>query len=781
MNKYNFLKLCLIFVNCFVLITTCQKVDKVDTNQLGDKEVTLKSFGPCPIARGAELRIIGTRLDKVESVTIPGSGDITSITRISKTEIRMTIPQNAEPGLIALNVGKKVITSITELSFSEPISIEKITPLTAKAGAKIKIEGEYLNLIKEIFFMDGISVRKDDFVSQSRKAIEVILPIKAQTGKVIVSNGADILTEEEIKTEKEPGIPIWVYSEEELVVTLPTLTSFSPSPIRAGSVLTITGKDFDLVEKISFGGDRLAGSFTANGEKTSITVTVPQNAQDGAVVLTAFSGVKVPSATNLVMVIPTISAVSPNPVKNGTVLTVTGTNLDLVDKVFFGGDKQGSIVEGRTATEIKVNVPIDAKDGVTFTTLAAKEVTVNLTMVKPTVTAYNPSPVPGGSAVKIQGADLDLVVSVTFVDDLVVPVEPTAANELTVTVPMTAVSGAVVLTLTNGEKVNAPNMQIDTPLFAIIPKLPDSEEEIHAGELLAVEILNGDKLTDVQINGVSVQFILADPKLYILIPDNADGKTELKLISSNGTAIYTISVIGNSIVETVIWTGPWTLDWGDGPGIPKSLFQDVPAGSILKVYIQVTNPEGAELAINDATWTKIVTGHPDAKPSDAGTIAVAAGIKEVEIVLTEFVLNWMLTTSASWDAVTAIRPVGSGAIISKISIITTRVSEEILFEGNRVLDWSEYRLSSSQFESAKSASVLKFYFSSLGGEPMVKMYDGDWGLLVFDHPEHDGELFRPKSNVLEIPLSGGNLDKLKASGMIYLGEGVTISKITLKL
>ena len=790
MNKYNFLRLSLIFVSCFVLITTCQKEDKVDTNQLGDKEITLKSFGPCPIARGAELRIIGTNLDKVESVTIPGSGDISSITRISKTEIRMTIPQNAEPGLIALNAGGKVITSITRLTFSEPMSIEKMTPLTAKAGAKIKIEGDYLNLIKEIFFMDGVSVRKDDFVSQSREAIEVILPIKAQTGKVIVSNGADILTEEEIAAGKEPGIPIWVYSDEELVVVLPSITSFSPSPIRAGAELTIAGKDFDLVEKVSFGGDRVAESFTVNGEKTSITVTVPANAQDGTIVLTAFSGVKVLSATDLIMVVPTISAVSPNPVKNGTVLTVTGTNLDLVDKVIFGGNKQGTIEEGRTATEIKVKVPMDAIDGkVRFTTLAAKEVeSADLTMVKPTVTAYTPSPVPGGSVVKIQGTDLDLVVSVTFPDNLVVPVKNDNANELSVTVPMTAVSGVVVLTLTNGEKVNV-DMQISTPLFAIIPELPGPDKEIKAGSVLVVEIINEDKLTAVHVKGAPVQYILIGKTLYIQIPNNAKGDTQFKLVSSNGEAVYILPVIPMGKVENVIWQGLHEIGWGGGAlSLPAAQFAGVPEGAIMTLHFQQKPDTWSQIQILDGGWGTLSfpeVGGGTWVPTDIGGWN-NLDYNSQEFVLSQEILDQILSkqaTEGDWLGAGIIMQ-GSDLIFTKAVLSWENQLETVLWQGSAgPIGWDATGLIPIDLSLLAPGKILGVDFVC-GENAELEVLSGSWWMNMPSWEALNGgdryiKKCDPSETNIEFKITQADIDNIRTQGssLLFVGGNVTIKRV----
>ena len=798
MKIYKFAALfkCLMIISCLAFIAACEKENTEDTNQLAGQAVTLQAFGPCPIQRGAELRIIGANLDKVISVVLPGCGEITdpSLKRVSNTEIRIeSVPQNAEPGFIILRTSDKDIPSVTELTFDEPILINGITPLTIKAGGVIKIEGDYLNLIKEVIFLDDVHVLQADFVSQSREAIEIVVPITAQTGKVIVSNGADLLTEEQIAAEEEPGIPLWIYSDEELNVVLPTITAFSPGTIRAGSELTITGEDFDLVKSVSFGGDKIAESFTKDEENTTITVTVPEDAQDGEVVLIAFSGVQVLSETELIMKVPTISAIAPNPVKNGAVLKVTGADLDLISEIVFGGDtKVTTFEEGGTATEINVKVPDEAKDGkVAFVTLANKEVLSEaLTLVKPEVKSYSPSPVPAGSDVKLIGTNLDLVVSVTFAGDLVVPVNPDAADELTVKVPVTAVSGVVELTMVNGEKIKCPELQVLSPIFAFIPELPEPGTEIFAGEILVVEILNGDKLMDVQMRGASVQYILNGTVLYVLVPRNASGNTELKLVSSNGEVAYTIPVIGMGFTETVIWEGPWVLQWSDCPRLNKDIFESIPAGSTLKVYLTVTNSGSADLAFIDANWGKINTGHPDSKGDF--TVAVFEGTTSIEIELTAEILHRILTTDDGWSQ-TGLMFQGDGAILAKASVITAGggPAEEIVTNEEMVLSWSAVGIPNANFGEPKAGSILTFYFASLGGDPKIKLFYGDWrGPIIIDDPN-----FIPggDDNLLSIPAGSSSYSVVLteemanmimnptwgSDGMLLMGQDVTLSKITI--
>ena len=775
------LKMCFIVITCIAIITACEKEDKVSTDQLGGGDVVLRSFGPCPIQRGAELRIIGANMDKVTGVVLPGSGAITDIKRISNTEIRVMIPQNAEPGVITLKTGNKDITSITSLVFDEPILITGITPLTVKAGGTIKIDGDYLNRIEEIIFTDDVHVLKADFVSQSREAIELKVPIKAQTGKIIVSNGADIIPD----AAGEVGIPLWVYSDDELIVTLPTITKISPNPVKAGSLLTITGTDFDLVDSLVFEGN--VGTRTFAGKTvTQIQVNVPATANEGAVKLIAFSGIGVES-DSLELVAPKITSITPGTVKNGIDLTVTGTDLDLVSTVVFGGDKEGTIADGRTATEIKVTVPMDAVDGaLTLNTLANQKVqSAELTLVKPKVTAYSPSSVPAGSDVKLQGTDLDLVASVTFPNDLVVDVKPTSSTELTVTVPTTAVSGAIVLTMTNGVKVNCPNMDIISPLFAYLPTPPAADAEIHAGELLVVDVENGNKLTDVQVNNVSTNFILNNTKLYILIPSRVAGKCELKLVSSNGEVSYSIPVIGAGIIETVVWQDIVIFSGWNNKSIPNANFGDAKAGDIVRFYMSDLGADPT-LQVFYGDWSSQIV--PENDPNYTGdAFKFPADTKSFDITLTADMVQHMLNPAWGSDAMVL---QGDGITIYKISLITKGAPQEtVLWTGSsNPMGWNtdcSVPVDASLLAPGQTLGV------DIVGDPnagywQIEAMTGSWWLdfenWAADHGGDNQPRFDPSDTNFEIVITSADIDNITKQGstLVFAGNGFIVTRVYVK-
>ena len=565
MNRYKLstlLKMCLVVISSLALITACEKADKLDTNQLGGSEVLLRSFGPCPIQRGAELRIIGANLDKVESVTLPGCGAISDIKRISTTEIRIIIPQNADPGVITLTAGNQQITSISALVFNEPITLTSITPLTAKAGDVVKIEGDYLNLIEEIIFWDDVHVLKADFISQSRQEIDVTVPQKAQTGKIIVSNGADIIPD----ASGNVGIPIWVYSDSDLVVVLPTISKISPNPVKAGDLLTITGTNFDLVDSVVFGGN--VGTRDYIGKTaTEIQVNVPENAADGDVKLLAFSGLAVSSADSLIMVVPTINSIAPNPVKNGGTLTVTGTNLDLVSSVVFGGSTTGTIATDRTATSITVSVPIDASPGaVTFNTLANKSVqSAVLNFVQPAITSVSASSIIAGDKLTIEGTDLDLVTGVQLVGNAIdtTGFVSQTATQLIVQSSTGSLTGTgnLVLVTTNGSQITyTQQITINTPNIPAVTSITPSP--VTVGNMISIV---GTKLNLVESilfensqggTTKATQYgSRTETLIEVYVPLDALAGTVTFTMSTYDGTQYTSPSFEVKAVETDLWTG----------------------------------------------------------------------------------------------------------------------------------------------------------------------------------------------------------------------------------
>ena len=705
---------------CLMILAGCQE-EMVSTDQYAEDGVTLKAFGPSPVMRGGELRFLGTNLDKVVEVLIPGVDPITEITVVKSgipSEIRVTVPKEGpEPGFVTLKTadGKEIVTK-TLLTFSEPIVIESLTPASVAPGETLTIKGDYFNLIHEVIFAEGVLVSEKDFKKHDRYEIQVVVPVEARTGVV----GLGDL--DELNNEDPELFANVIYSEEELVVAQPEVTKMEAPRYKAGETVKITGKNFQYVEALNLPG-AAAVEFTKNAANTEITFVLPAAAQDGEAVLVAKSGVEV-VAGKYETVVPTELAAAPQPVKAGAVLTVTGQDIDLVTGVDL---PNAAGVEFQNAEAFTLTVPDAAQEGdVTLKMANGKSVTVAYTLVKPAVTEL-PASASAGSDMTITGTDLDLVKSVTFGGDIVVEVEA-KETEITVAVPTTAETAALKLNLANGTSVETESVTIDKPVACYITELPGADQEINGGQVLIVPVANGDKLTGVQVNGEDVNFLLNEADLYITIPRLAKAGTILKLISSNGAVEYVIDCIPATITNTVLWTGEFNIgNWGG--------MQDLAWGGYDWSSIDLS--VGAQSLVFDVTlndwgenWWQMQLRHGQdwGQLPEAVQVEFTAGQTQVIVPLTKANLDDLIANGG-------LVVTGKEFTLNKITLKTEISLETLVWEGNQDLGNYDvnYELKpNDMFVAAgiKAGQTLRFYITPKLDYWSIQVFDGHWGKLL---------------------------------------------------
>ncbi len=533
--NYALLATLLFAIGAEMLFNSCEKDEKSD-------KIVLLSWGPSPALRGGDLKFIGENLDKVTAVLLPdsieggGIGTIEVTTFKTKTPelLVITVPEETDAGVVVLKTPQGDIIPKTMLGISEPISIDTIYPLQVRPGALVTIEGDYLYLIKQVIFSTNKVV--SEFVSHTKTKIEVNVPADAQTGIVTLSNGAEI--------------PILVESTYPLVVVLPAAATMTPNPVKAGTQLTITGTDLDLTNEIIFGGNKRVLTFVSK-TATQIVVTVPSDAQDGKIKLVPLSGVEVESPSDLVLVVLTVSSISPNPAKTGANITIRGTNLDLVTSVVFGGNVTGEIQTGGSATEITVKVPANAIAGAVKLNTAANKSVISssaLNLVKPAITNIAPLTLLTKETVTITGTNLDIVDTVIFNGNKAVKITGATETEIVVAVPAGSKSGTVTLVATNGDRVvSLQSLTISPAEAPVITNMPSSAapgSKINIrGTLLGLfsEVIFPGNIKATMFG------IKTDTLLQVYIPLNvAQGTGRITFITIEGEEIQSpeISILG---------------------------------------------------------------------------------------------------------------------------------------------------------------------------------------------------------------------------------------------
>lgn len=431
-------------------LTACSDGDDLSTDQYGN-DITLQSFGPCPVLRGGTLYFYGTNLDQIESINLPGADPITAYEILQsgkQSKISIQVPaEKCEPGQIVLKTKKGgEITSVSPITYREDIEIkdfyvgDKESNKVGNVGDIVTIKGDYLNLMHGVVFVEKDTVKEEEFIAHDRYTIKVKIPVEARNGVITLTDMIKDGTSLETK--------------EELTINTPEPTPIKDRNIKAGEVLSIKGSSFDQIASVKFEGATVNAADFKSQSATEITVAVPAKATDGTFYVITKSGVEVPVG-NIITVVPTQLVATPNPVKNGGELTITGKDMDLITGIAFPNAKESKLNKIET-TKVTSTVPEDAQEGdITLSLDNGKTVTVAYKLVKPTVTACTPAAITAGERTIIKGTDLDLVSSVTFPGD----VEQTVtdfkgtANNIAVTVPTACAGTGFKLNLKNGTTI----------------------------------------------------------------------------------------------------------------------------------------------------------------------------------------------------------------------------------------------------------------------------------------------------------------------------------------
>ena len=668
--SYTLLIILLCVTSAGMLFTSCDKDEE------GDNGTTvLNSFGPMPVARGAELRFIGKNLDKVTAVILPGSIEIpaSQFVTISGTLFTITVPQNAVEGKITLVTPDGNIETKTELGFSEPISISDYAPAVIKADSILTINGDYLNLVHEIIFTDRVAIGDTDFIVHTRYQIQLPVPASAQTGKFAVSNGNED--------------PIIVYSANMLTVKLPVISSVSPNPVKAGTQLTIAGDHLDLVKTIILGGNTNVTSFDVSESHTELTLTVPATTKDGTVILQPASLVNVESATPLVMVVPSNMVVAPTTLKNGEDITVTGTNLDLIDRVIFGGSKQGVIKAGGTATQIVVTVPDDAITGVVqFITKAEKTVNgPSITMTDPIFTSFAPSSAKANTDIVITGTDLDLVTEVIFTGNMKGTIGARTLTSLTVTVPVGAKSGIITLKTKNGSLIESAT---EFTALANLPVITSfTEPKGTPGQILTINGTNMLLIKELVFPGnvkATAYGLKSDTKVEVYVPEG--------IVTGYGK-ITLITYEGEEGLSPEIFLGSTDL--------------------ITASTIMISNFDGG--GASQSTWGGVVTfGTPSINLNGTACMLGLTGS------------GWQWTWSHNWDTRPALAHPENYVIKIDICITTPAagVDAGLLLKG-----WDTTVSLGQPFASSTNGKWITLTFDVLNAGMSIDG-TGDWGIWI---------------------------------------------------
>ena len=602
-------------------LTACNDGDDLSTDQYGN-DISLQSFGPCPVLRGGTLYLYGTNLDQIESVNLPGADPITAYEIIQSgynSKISIQVPaEKCEPGQIVLKTKKGgEITSVSPITYREDIEITQFYvgnegTLVGNVGDVVTIKGDYLNLMHGVIFAGSDTIKEAEFVGHDRYTIQVKIPAEARTGVITLTDTIKDGTSLETK--------------EELTINTPEATPIKDRNIKAGEVLSIKGASFDQIASVKFEGATVDAADFESQSAAEITVAVPDKATDGTFYVVTKSGIEVPVG-NIITVVPTQLVATPNPVKNGAEITITGKDMDLITGIAFPNAAASQLNKVET-TKVTSTVPEDAQTGdITLSLANGKTVTVAYTLVKPTVASCTPAAITAGEKTVIKGTDLDLVKSITFPGDVEQTVDKFAAQNaqaIAVTVPAACAGSGFKLNLKNGITINIDGQlsikaATDPAIASVTPG------EAIAGSTITITGKNFQNIQNLYIGSYKVNRYTsrsnteivcqvpatAEVGTYKIVMEDPDGNKiegpEFKVVPAEKDIAELVTNMDNGKI-----TYPFDFSWSSGSGkfyLTKDVFEKVKVkvGSKLIVYKDPTVKGQVQINKNEDGWPNITT------------------------------------------------------------------------------------------------------------------------------------------------------------------------------
>ena len=620
MKRHNksFLWLVLLLICSTFAFTSCDR-DDLNTDQYGN-EISVLSYGPNPVLRGGVLTFKGANLDQITEIDLPGAEAITSINIVTSgknSEINIEVPaEKCEPGIVTLKTAKngeiKTLTPITyieNLKFTGFYVGENKENLVGNVGDVLTIEGDYLNNITSVIFANGATMDAENFKSQTRYQIQLVIPAEAGEGRFQISDGNN-----------------YMYSEGALSINAPEIdanNAIGKSLIKAGETEVLRGTSLDQIASIELNGATVEAADFKSQTASEITFVISSKVADGEITAVTKSGIRI-SFGEITTVVPSQLVATPSPIKNGEEITISGKDMDLITGIAFPNAKESKLDKVET-TKVTSTVPEDAQEGdITLSLDNGKTVTVAYTLVKPTVTACTPAAITAGERTIIKGTDLDLVKSITFPGDVEQTVDKFAAqnaNAIAVTVPAACAGTGFKLNLKNGTTINIDGQlsikaATDPAIASVTPG------EAIAGSKITITGKNFQNIQNLYIGSYKVNRYTsrtnteivcqvpanAEVGTYKIVMEDPDGNKiegpEFKVVPAEKDIATITTNIDNSAIKY-----PYNFTWDD-TGRFRIMKADliklgVKVGSKMLFYKEA----GAtgQVQINNANWGAIDT------------------------------------------------------------------------------------------------------------------------------------------------------------------------------
>lgn len=432
--------------------------------------------------------------------------------------------------------------------------------------------------------------------------------------------------------------------------------------------------------------------------------------------------------------------------------------MQLVDAVKLqGATVKADAFTSQRSDQIVFTLPAEATDGEVMLLLkSGVEVPAgSIQTVVPTNLSAAPSPVKNGAVLTISGNDLDLITSVAFTaaeGTVEAEISSKSASELKVTVPETAQSGNITLSLANGKTVAVACVIKAATITALSP------ESLMAGEQLVIRGTDLDLVASITFpvdQTIEAKDMKVTAQAIVLnVPSGAAG-TGFVLNLKNGTKVENKTLVINSSTNPTLTNAP-----SGNPGKSVTI-EGANYNSVEAIYIGSTKvtkiTERSDSKMTFVIPETVAAGEHDLilKTSDGGSYTVG----KITVVPNEMDITANCATQADQNTQMSF-PV----------TLTWDDNGRFRIQRNAPVDITKCALTAGK-------SKIKFYVTSAG---QMQFNDANWSAFdTFTVAEGDNVLEVTLTQTMIDWLTGAQSDGWSNSAFIIQGSDMTITKITL--
>lgn len=792
--------------------------------------MVLASFSPAEVLSGDVVTVRGEYLNNVREIIL-GGVYITEFGSQSRNELTFTVPSDAVTGYVIISDVNELedqstipnqIYSDTELVVGDP-TVAVADTTTYKSGDVITVTGSHLDMIKSVDLKGASDVEFK--LAEGGNSISFNLPPSASDGQITLTSFAG----KEFPAGAIISLNVTDLSVESLA---------EDGRFKAGTDVSITGSDLDLVTKVEFTGAE--AQWYLDGE--SIVATVPDGAKDGGLTVTLGSGKQAYS--------PEIEVVKPVAEKTDVAevvagqekpVYVTGTDLDLVTSATIGDKDHGLITcefKILSADSLAVSIPKDAYNGVITLTAASGydtatealtvtyDESVSVTFTQPSYALGKKIEIGGKNLLNVEQIFIKGKKVVSFAvrgDDnmsfdipegigpgvyrlamvLVDGTELTWPVPFEITAPFTEKTiweGSEIVTGWSGKGfaeqdafINAGIKESD--VVRIYFNAPEDNwwdiqlVDGHWSNLSVPELDGGNEIkSDFYPSGSQMFSFAVTPEILAQLTKidtwgnafiiNGDGNIEITRIS--------LIQFGAAEEKNAIWEGSHVVDWSGGAGEDNKAMSALSWGG----YDWSTVEPGTKIVLEftptaDEVQIRFSNGSWAAHPGTPDPYKLY-GENSLEIELTKEILDNMVATGG-------LVITGQGYTLTGVYLVTSGPvvpTGTTIWEGSANIDWSNPPLDGYSgsmgdlswggydWSTVEAGTTIRFEFSVLADhDAQMRVSNGSWAAL----PGTSDPYVINESDSLEIELTQAMIDELVgAGGLVMTGQFYTLTAIILK-